>query len=69
MAFKLTSAFIAFACAVATVSAQTSGTFNVMSMNVAGLPAILNGNNVGDKTTNTMIMGQVRTSSSFLDTS
>ncbi|KAG9103717.1 hypothetical protein FRC07_009939 [Ceratobasidium sp. 392] len=36
-----------------------SGTFNVLSMNVAGLPEILNGNGQsGDKTTNTMLIGQ-----------
>ncbi|KAH8823047.1 Endonuclease/exonuclease/phosphatase [Flagelloscypha sp. PMI_526] len=42
------------------VAAQTSssGTFNVLSMNVAGLPSILNPNEGGDKTTNTMIIGQ-----------
>lgn len=28
-------------------AAQTSGSFNVLSMNVAGLPAILNGNGDG----------------------
>ncbi|KAJ7802406.1 Endonuclease/exonuclease/phosphatase [Mycena olivaceomarginata] len=36
-----------------------SGTFDVLSMNVAGLPEILNGNGEsGDKTTNTAIIGQ-----------
>ena len=40
------------------VSAQTSGVFNVLAMNVAGLPAILNGNEVpGDKTANAEIIG------------
>lgn len=40
---------------------QASGTFNILSMNVAGLPEILNGNGEsGDKTTNTMVIGQVR---------
>ncbi|KAI8625504.1 endonuclease/Exonuclease/phosphatase [Xylariaceae sp. FL1651] len=35
-----------------------SGSFNVLSMNVAGLPAILNGNDVpGDKTTNAELIG------------
>lgn len=38
---------------------QASGTFNILSMNVAGLPEILNGNGEsGDKTTNTMVIGQ-----------
>lgn len=42
--------------------AQTSGTFNAMTFNVAGLPPILNGNEVpGDKTTNTARMGQLMT--------
>ncbi|KAI2611640.1 mannose-binding lectin [Hypoxylon fragiforme] len=40
------------------VLAATSGDFNVLTMNVAGLPAILNGNEVpGDKTTNTRTIG------------
>ncbi|KAL4802831.1 Endonuclease/exonuclease/phosphatase [Aspergillus unguis] len=39
--------------------AATSGTFSILSFNVAGLPAILNGNDVpGDKTTNTEIIGE-----------
>ncbi|TGJ85426.1 hypothetical protein E0Z10_g3351 [Xylaria hypoxylon] len=38
--------------------AATSGSFNVLSMNVAGLPAILNDNSVpGDKTTNSALIG------------
>lgn len=38
--------------------AATSGSFNVLSMNVAGLPAFLNNNEVpGDKTTNSGIIG------------
>lgn len=42
--------------------AQTSGTFNAMTFNVAGLPAILNGNEVpGDKTANTARIGQLFT--------
>ncbi|KAF2199331.1 mannose-binding lectin [Delitschia confertaspora ATCC 74209] len=40
-------------------AAPTSGRFNILSFNVAGLPAILNSNGVpGDKTTNTAIIGQ-----------
>ncbi|QRW20466.1 hypothetical protein RhiXN_09441 [Rhizoctonia solani] len=40
-------------------AAASSGSFNVLSMNVAGLPAILNPNGeAGDKTTNTMYIGQ-----------
>jgi hypothetical protein len=36
----------------------TGGSFNVLSMNVAGLPAILNGNDVpGDKKTNAGLIG------------
>jgi hypothetical protein len=42
--------------------AQTAGKFNVITFNVAGLPAILNGNEVpGDKTINTARMGQLLT--------
>lgn len=38
--------------------AATSGAFNVLSMNVAGLPAILNDNSVpGDKKTNSGLIG------------
>lgn len=40
-------------------AASTSGSFNILTFNVAGLPAILNGNEVpGDKTTNTATIGQ-----------
>lgn len=39
--------------------AATSGTFNVLSFNVAGLPEIINGNDVpGDKTENTKLIGE-----------
>ncbi|KAH8178130.1 hypothetical protein LIA77_03212 [Sarocladium implicatum] len=42
----------------ATALAQTSGTFSVMTINVAGLPAILNNNDVpGDKKTNSGLIG------------
>jgi hypothetical protein len=38
----------------------TSGTFTVLSMNVAGLPAILNDNSVpGDKATNAATIGSL----------
>lgn len=41
-----------------TALAATSGTFNILSFNVAGLPAIINNNDVpGDKTTNTELIG------------
>ncbi|KAI0455130.1 endonuclease/Exonuclease/phosphatase [Xylaria acuta] len=40
------------------VTAATSGDFNVLSMNVAGLPAFLNDNGVpGEKTTNSELIG------------
>jgi hypothetical protein len=43
---------------LALAAAQTSGTFNLMTYNVAGLPAILNGNDEsGDKTTNSGTIG------------
>ncbi|CRK22212.1 hypothetical protein BN1708_013341 [Verticillium longisporum] len=39
-------------------SAQSSGDINVLTMNVAGLPAILQGNDVpGDKTVNSRLIG------------
>lgn len=38
--------------------AQTSGTFDLLTYNVAGLPAILNDNGVpGDKATNARLIG------------
>ena len=41
-----------------TALAQTSGKFNTITFNVAGLPPILNGNDVpGDKDTNTARIG------------
>ncbi|KAI2484375.1 Jacalin domain containing protein [Pyrenophora tritici-repentis] len=42
--------------------AQTTGAFNTLTFNVAGLPAILNGNDVpGDKTANTARIGELFT--------
>jgi hypothetical protein len=39
--------------------AATAGEFNILSFNVAGLPAILNGNEVpGDKTDNSRQIGK-----------
>ncbi|GAP87885.2 putative endonuclease exonuclease phosphatase family protein [Rosellinia necatrix] len=55
-----TSASVATAAALlgVPVRAATSGVFNVLSMNVAGLPAFLNDNGVpGDKTTNSEMIG------------
>ncbi|GAB7350607.1 hypothetical protein MBLNU459_g1175t1 [Dothideomycetes sp. NU459] len=39
-------------------TSPSSGSFNVLSMNVAGLPAVLNSNGDGDKTTNSKLIGQ-----------
>jgi hypothetical protein len=45
-----------------TALAQTSGKFTTTTFNVAGLPPILNGNEIpGDKTTNTARIGQLLT--------
>ncbi|KAJ4293993.1 hypothetical protein N0V90_007682 [Kalmusia sp. IMI 367209] len=42
------------------LAAATTGTFDVLTFNVAGLPAFLNGNDVpGDKTENTARIGQL----------
>lgn len=50
----------------APVLAQASGTFDVLTFNVAGLPPILNSNEVpGDKTTNTARIGQLFTQYNF----
>ena len=46
------------ACFTCQARAQDSGDFTVLSMNVAGLPAILQDNDVpGDKTTNSKLIG------------
>lgn len=45
---------------VGAVLAATSGEFTVLTMNVAGLPAILNSNDVpGDKATNAATIGSL----------
>jgi len=55
MAFLLSLAAVASALVS---SAATSGDFNILSFNVAGLPAILNSNDVtGDKATNAGSIG------------
>lgn len=47
------------ASALPALTLAASGTFNILSFNVAGLPAILNSNDVpGDKTTNTAAIGK-----------
>lgn len=57
----LLAAYAAFALLQGTASAPTtSGKFDILSFNVAGLPAFLNNNDVpGDKTTNTARIGQL----------
>ena len=53
---------LALAPLVTRCLAQTSGTFNALTFNVAGLPEFLNGNDVpGDKTENTARIGQLFT--------
>lgn len=50
---------LALCAGLPTTLAATSGDFNVLTFNVAGLPAILQGNDVpGDKTTNTATVGK-----------
>jgi len=51
---------LGLAVIASTVSAAaTVGEFNILSFNVAGLPAILNDNSVpGDKTTNARTIGK-----------
>ncbi|KAK8130049.1 Endonuclease exonuclease phosphatase family protein [Apiospora kogelbergensis] len=49
---------LAASAAIAGTALAASGDFNVLTMNVAGLPAILQGNDVpGDKTVNSKTMG------------
>lgn len=46
--------------------AQSSGSFNTITFNVAGLPPILNGNEIpGDKDANTARIGQLFTQYNF----
>lgn len=52
------ASWIVFVSTVLPAWAATTGQFNVLSFNVAGLPEILNGNDVpGDKTTNSEAIG------------
>lgn len=51
-------ALLLVVCFIYQARAQDSGGFTVLSMNVAGLPAILQDNEVpGDKTTNSELIG------------
>lgn len=53
------SLLLVFGASTVWAASAAAGTFNVLSMNVAGLPEIFNSNGEsGDKTTNTMIIGQ-----------
>ena len=57
LAHKMKS-FVTFTLLLGGALAAPSGDFTVLSMNVAGLPAILNSNDVpGDKTTNAKLIG------------
>ena len=58
MALLFSLAALAALLASSAAAAATSGYFNVLSFNVAGLPAILNSNDVpGDKATNAGTIG------------
>jgi hypothetical protein len=58
MAFLLRVAAIAATLASSVSAAATSGDFNILAFNVAGLPAILNSNDVpGDKAINAGAIG------------
>ena len=55
-------ALVSLLAALQLGDAQTTGSFNTITFNVAGLPDLLNGNDVpGDKTTNTARIGQLFT--------
>lgn len=59
-------AAIATSAFATTALAQTSGDFNALAFNVAGLPGFLNDNGVpGDKDTNTKLMGSVMAQHGF----
>jgi hypothetical protein len=52
------SALVLLATFLAPAVAQNSGSFDILTFNVAGLPAIINSNEVpGDKKTNTLAIG------------
>jgi hypothetical protein len=56
------ASIVALSLSLSQSIAQTTGTFDILTFNVAGLPAILNGNGVpGDKTANTARIGQLFT--------
>ncbi|KAI5928085.1 endonuclease/Exonuclease/phosphatase [Camillea tinctor] len=58
MKFSLSNRAIPASMLAAKALAATSGDFSVLTMNVAGLPEILNGNDVpGDKTANSKLIG------------
>ncbi|KAL2069528.1 hypothetical protein VTL71DRAFT_14207 [Oculimacula yallundae] len=58
LTFSLAAAAASLVSSVS--AAATSGDFNVLTMNVAGLPAIFNGNEIpGDKTTNSRLIGSL----------
>jgi hypothetical protein len=58
--FSVLASVYALSSLIPFTIAQTTGKFNTLTYNVAGLPAILNGNDVpGDKTTNTARIGQL----------
>lgn len=57
-----TLSILALSTSINHALAQASGTFNTLTFNVAGLPEILNGNDVpGDKSANTARIGQLFT--------
>ncbi|CDO77944.1 hypothetical protein BN946_scf185030.g2 [Trametes cinnabarina] len=59
MLSAITSLLAIFSCRSVFAIPAASGTFTILSMNVAGLPEILNSNGEsGDKTTNTRIIGE-----------
>lgn len=60
MRAPISTSLVALSALLSQAAAQTSGTFDILSFNVAGLPAILNSNGVpGDKKDNTFRMGQL----------
>jgi hypothetical protein len=55
----LSISLAALALSSSVLSAATGGDFNILSFNVAGLPALFNGNDVpGDKATNARSIGR-----------
>jgi len=60
---QMSHVLLAFAPLI--VNAVTTATFDVLSLNVAGLPQIINNNGQSNKSASAMLMGQVLSSRNY----